>query len=130
MHEMQVVRYPWYAVGLAGGSPAWLTWARYSAFLILYPIGVVSEMWLLYAGLPAARERKLHSFALPNAWNFAFDYSYFFVVRPSNDLGFPTSSLAISKELEGFNQPGKGSCSAALRCAYTISLNNCLSYVL
>lgn len=73
----EVVRYPWYAASLAGGSPAWLTWARYSAFLVLYPVGVVSEMWLLYAGLPAVRQRQLHSLALPNGWNFAFDYSYF-----------------------------------------------------
>lgn len=79
---VQVVRYPWYAASLAGGSPAWLTWARYSAFLVLYPVGVVSEMWLLYAGLPAARRRRLHSLALPNGWNFAFDYSYFLVVGP------------------------------------------------
>lgn len=79
--KLQVVRYPWYAAGVAGGAPGWLTWARYSAFLVLYPIGVVSEMWLLYSGLPAIRERKLHSAALPNAWNFTFNYSYFIVVR-------------------------------------------------
>ena len=34
----QVVRYPWYAASLAGGSPGWLTWARYTAFLPLYPV--------------------------------------------------------------------------------------------
>ena len=76
----QVVRYPWYAASLAGGAPGWLTWARYSAFLPLYPVGVASEMWLLFSGLPAARGRRLHSVALPNTWNFAFDYSYFLVV--------------------------------------------------
>lgn len=75
-----MVRYPWYAASLAGGAPGWLTWARYSAFLVLYPIGVVSEMWLLYRGLPAVRALRLHSMALPNWWNFAFDYSYFLVV--------------------------------------------------
>lgn len=84
---MQVVRYPWYAASLAGGAPGWLTWARYSAFLALYPVGVASEMWLLFSGLPAARGRRLHSAALPNKWNFAFDYSYFLVVRTACTTG-------------------------------------------
>ena len=76
----QVVRYPWYAASLAGGAPGWLTWARYSAFLPLYPVGVASEMWLLAGGLPAARGRRLHSVTLPNTWNFSFDYAWFLVV--------------------------------------------------
>lgn len=76
----QVVRYPWYAASLAGGAPNALTWARYSAFLPLYPVGVVSEMWLVYKGLPAVRQRQLHSVSLPHPWNFAFDYSYFLMV--------------------------------------------------
>ncbi len=75
-----MVRYPWYAASLAGGAPNALTWARYSAFLPLYPIGVVSEMWLIYKGLPAVRQRQLHSVSLPHPWNFAFDYSYFLMV--------------------------------------------------
>lgn len=50
---------------------------RYSAFLLLYPVGVVTEMLLLYWGVPFVRERKLYSIFLPNAWNFAWDYAIF-----------------------------------------------------
>jgi Protein tyrosine phosphatase-like protein, PTPLA len=91
-----VVRYPWYAASLAGGAPGWLTWARYSAFLVLYPIGVVSEMWLLYSGLPAVRQQRLHSMALPNRWNFAFNYSYFLVVRCCPTSGISPSAFPSS----------------------------------
>jgi Protein tyrosine phosphatase-like protein, PTPLA len=90
----QVVRYPWYAASLAGGAPGWLTWARYTAFLPLYPVGVASEMWLLAGGLPAARGRRLHSVALPNKWNFAFDYSWFLMVRSFSV--FPVSFLSLT----------------------------------
>lgn len=78
----QVVRYPWYATSLAGGSPAWLTWARYTLFIPLYPAGVAAEMWVLYSGLPWIASRRLHSLALPNSANFAFDYHWFTIVRP------------------------------------------------
>ena len=44
-------------------------------------MGVVSEMWLLYAGLPFVKQRQLHSVALPHAWNWAFNFYYFLLVR-------------------------------------------------
>jgi len=71
---MQVIRYPWYAATLLGGAPYALTWLRYTAFYVLYPVGLLSEMWLLYRGLPAIAARQLHSVLLPNRWNWAFSY--------------------------------------------------------
>ncbi len=72
---MQVIRYPWYAATLLGGAPYALTWLRYTAFYVLYPVGLLSEMWLLYSGLPTIAARRLHSVLLPNRWNWAFSYS-------------------------------------------------------
>lgn len=72
----EVVRYPWYAANLLHAAPGWLTWVRYSFFVPLYPIGVASEMWLLLRGMPYIRARGLHSVALPNKLNFAFDYYF------------------------------------------------------
>jgi hypothetical protein len=43
-----VIRYPWYAATLLGACPTWLTFARYTAFIGLYPLGVVAEMVLLH----------------------------------------------------------------------------------
>jgi hypothetical protein len=43
-----MIRYPWYAATLMQDCPNWLTWLRYTAFIPLYPIGVIAEMVLLY----------------------------------------------------------------------------------
>ncbi|KAL3475018.1 tyrosine phosphatase-like protein [Aspergillus californicus] len=44
-----VVRYFYFVVMLAGGSvPGVLKWLRYSLFIVLYPIGIGSEWWLMY----------------------------------------------------------------------------------
>jgi very-long-chain (3R)-3-hydroxyacyl-CoA dehydratase len=47
----EVIRYPFYFFSLRGAVPEILTWLRYNAFLILYPLGVGSEMWLIYSSL-------------------------------------------------------------------------------
>lgn len=51
----QIIRYPWYAATLVDSCPAWLTWLRYTAFIVLYPIGVVSEVWILVEALPSVK---------------------------------------------------------------------------
>ncbi|KAI8469875.1 MAG: tyrosine phosphatase-like protein [Monoraphidium minutum] len=76
----EVVRYPWYAATAAGACPGWLTWLRYSAFIPIYPAGVVAEMVLMFRALPLIRARRLFSVAMPNALNFAFDYEVFMTV--------------------------------------------------
>ncbi|KAG7671733.1 hypothetical protein Ndes2526B_g07369 [Nannochloris sp. 'desiccata'] len=76
----EVVRYPWYAAVTAGVCPQWLTWLRYTAFIALYPVGVVGEMHAVYLALPYIGARKLHSVTLPNSLNFAFDYRVFMIV--------------------------------------------------
>ncbi|KAL2868353.1 putative membrane protein [Aspergillus lucknowensis] len=44
-----VVRYLYFTVLLAGiPVPKLLKWLRYSLFLVLYPIGIGSEWWLMY----------------------------------------------------------------------------------
>jgi hypothetical protein len=54
--------------------------SRYSAFILIYPVGVVAEMVLMYRALPFIRARKLFSVFMPNAYNFAFDYAIFITV--------------------------------------------------
>eukprot|EP00887_Chlorella_sp_A99_P005245 scaffold1.g5245.t1 len=76
----EVIRYPWYAASLAGACPYWLTWLRYTAFIFLYPIGVVGEMKAVYDALPEIKARRLHTVSLPNALNIGFDYHLFLVV--------------------------------------------------
>eukprot|EP00899_Mesostigma_viride_P025330 jgi/Mesvir1/5982/Mv00736-RA.1 len=40
----EMIRYPQYALSLLKACPRWLEWLRYSAFIVLYPIGVSSEI--------------------------------------------------------------------------------------
>ena len=73
----ELPRYGFYLAKLAlpGGAPAWLTWLRYSLFLVLYPLGIAGEVLSLLAALPGARAGTvgLH-LSLPNAHNVAFSY--------------------------------------------------------
>mmetsp|Transcript_33907 Transcript_33907/g.83127 ORF Transcript_33907/g.83127 Transcript_33907/m.83127 type:complete len:239 (+) Transcript_33907:67-783(+) len=41
---VELIRYPFYACALVGGVPYALKWARYSAFIVLYPTGISGEV--------------------------------------------------------------------------------------
>ncbi|KAI1307393.1 PTPLA-domain-containing protein [Xylaria venustula] len=47
-----ILRYALFAsVAAFGGAPEWLRWLRYTAFIVLYPIGFLSEASLVYLAL-------------------------------------------------------------------------------
>ncbi|KAJ1927200.1 hypothetical protein IWQ60_003129 [Tieghemiomyces parasiticus] len=52
----EVVRYGYYAANLLGFQPRLLTWARYTFFYVLYPLGASSEAAIIYYSLDAARD--------------------------------------------------------------------------
>ncbi|KAF7722114.1 hypothetical protein EC973_003694 [Apophysomyces ossiformis] len=52
----ECVRYAYYFFNLTSSVPAFLVWARYTLFLILYPTGVGSELMMVYQSLPYAKE--------------------------------------------------------------------------
>ena len=52
----------------------WLLWARYSAFLPLYPLGTASELTMVWLALSTLKRERPWSIAMPNAFNFGFDY--------------------------------------------------------
>jgi very-long-chain (3R)-3-hydroxyacyl-CoA dehydratase len=52
----EVVRYGYFVFTLSGlGVPALLSFLRYNTFMILYPLGISSECWLVYQAIPAAK---------------------------------------------------------------------------
>ncbi|XP_042496398.1 very-long-chain (3R)-3-hydroxyacyl-CoA dehydratase 2 [Macadamia integrifolia] len=58
----EVIRYSHYALSDLGICPPWLTYLRYTAFIVLYPIGVAAgEMWLMYEALPFIKEKNLYA---------------------------------------------------------------------
>ncbi|XP_004294609.1 PREDICTED: very-long-chain (3R)-3-hydroxyacyl-CoA dehydratase 2 [Fragaria vesca subsp. vesca] len=48
----EIIRYPTYALNCIRSCPPWLTYLRYSAFLVLYPPGMGGETWIMYYALP------------------------------------------------------------------------------
>lgn len=69
-----LVRYMFYAANLLGTCPRWLLVARYTAFLPLYPLGIICEWMLYYISLHEVDMKEIGRIRMPNAWNFAFDY--------------------------------------------------------
>ncbi|CAH1432410.1 unnamed protein product [Lactuca virosa] len=56
---MEIIRYPFYALNCLGNCPSFLTYLRYTAFIVIYPIGVLGEMWIMYQSLPVIMEKNL-----------------------------------------------------------------------
>ena len=55
----EVVRYSYFVFSLSGiGVPRLWTWLRYNTFLVLYPLGVASECWLVYRAIPLAKAKN------------------------------------------------------------------------
>ncbi|XP_012221779.1 very-long-chain (3R)-3-hydroxyacyl-CoA dehydratase 2 [Linepithema humile] len=73
----EVIRYFYYFVNLIGIVPHIIIWLRYTAFIILYPIGVTGELLCFYAAVQYANVKPdSWSYVLPNPWNFTFSYLY------------------------------------------------------
>ncbi|WJX50290.1 very-long-chain (3R)-3-hydroxyacyl-CoA dehydratase [Trifolium repens] len=58
----EVIRYSHYAFSCLGNCPSWITYIRYTAFIVLYPIGVFpGEMWLMYQALPIINKKNIYA---------------------------------------------------------------------
>ena len=79
----EMIRYSYYLLReLSGGSadstPYLSTWLRYSGFIVLYPIGVASELSCCLLALPLVKATPLGTWprvgmTMPNAYNIAID---------------------------------------------------------
>jgi very-long-chain (3R)-3-hydroxyacyl-CoA dehydratase len=76
----EVIRYAFYASKELVRTPYAITWLRYTTFIVLYPMGVSSELAMVSLALPLIREIKLWSCPMPNVLNMAFDYSVFCIL--------------------------------------------------
>ncbi|KAJ6948034.1 very-long-chain (3R)-3-hydroxyacyl-CoA dehydratase 2 [Populus alba x Populus x berolinensis] len=73
----EVIRYSHYALNCVGSCPSLITYLRYTAFIVLYPIGLApGEMWTMYQALPFVKKKNLYAdfFA-------AFPFSYYDFLR-------------------------------------------------
>ncbi|XP_057836162.2 uncharacterized protein LOC131046438 isoform X2 [Cryptomeria japonica] len=75
----EVIRYPQYALNTIELCPGWLTWLRYSAFIVLYPIGaLIGEMPAMYKALPYIKKKNIYGDAF-NKLPFSY-YSFIVAV--------------------------------------------------
>ncbi|KAK7196415.1 protein tyrosine phosphatase [Novymonas esmeraldas] len=70
----EIIRYSFYGASLVNAKVAPLTWLRYSAFMVLYPVGITGEIGCLYKALPFIQEHKPWTVELPNRMNFTFSW--------------------------------------------------------
>ncbi|XP_061419593.1 very-long-chain (3R)-3-hydroxyacyl-CoA dehydratase 2-like isoform X3 [Lethenteron reissneri] len=75
----EIVRYSFYTFTLLQYIPYCVKWARYSFFIVLYPLGVLGELLTIHAALPHVQRKGLYSITMPNAHNFSFDYHTFLI---------------------------------------------------
>ncbi|XP_048202742.1 very-long-chain (3R)-3-hydroxyacyl-CoA dehydratase 2 [Perognathus longimembris pacificus] len=76
----EIIRYSFYTFSLLNHLPYLIKWARYTLFIVLYPMGVSGELLTIYAALPFVRQTGLYSISLPNKYNFSFDYYAFLIL--------------------------------------------------
>ena len=73
---VEVPRYMWYVMEIIGKPIDFLTYLRYSLFLVLYPTGISGEIGCLWTSLPYFEKHpEVLDITLPNKWNFVYTHS-------------------------------------------------------
>ncbi|XP_066308415.1 very-long-chain (3R)-3-hydroxyacyl-CoA dehydratase PASTICCINO 2A-like isoform X4 [Miscanthus floridulus] len=74
----EVIRYSFFGLKEAFGiTPFWLLWLRYSTFTVLYPIGLISEVGLIFTAMPHMKGRSFYICAgLTSLYIPGFPYLY------------------------------------------------------
>mmetsp|Transcript_13390 Transcript_13390/g.17660 ORF Transcript_13390/g.17660 Transcript_13390/m.17660 type:complete len:248 (-) Transcript_13390:416-1159(-) len=57
----EIIRYPYYASLIVDVCPQLLKWLRYSAFIVLYPLGFFAEFMTIYVGYKIFQEEGCYS---------------------------------------------------------------------
>lgn len=95
----EVIRYPFYAMKEFEDVPFVITWLRYTTFIVLYPLGVASELAMVWLALPELKRTGLWSMPMPNVFNFDFHYYAFcFLAMLAYAPGFPPLYMYMFKQ--------------------------------
>ncbi|KAJ8973372.1 hypothetical protein NQ317_007185 [Molorchus minor] len=85
----EIIRYPYYMSVLYKKDNGVLTWLRYSAWIVLYPIGFTCEAVIVFRNLIFIEHSGKWSISMPNSLNFTFHFATFlrifllFIMIPS-----------------------------------------------
>ncbi|CAH1173711.1 unnamed protein product [Phaedon cochleariae] len=74
---IEVIRYPYYMSQLHHRENQLLTWLRYTAWIVLYPIGFLCEGVIVFRNLIFVDQSNKWSVSLPNRFNFTFHFATF-----------------------------------------------------
>lgn len=77
------LRYPFYVLQLSGHSVYLVTWVRYSAWILLYPLGMLMEGVMLFNSIPFLETSGRLSYTLPNILNVSWhmtSFIYFYLI--------------------------------------------------
>ncbi|XP_038078658.1 very-long-chain (3R)-3-hydroxyacyl-CoA dehydratase-like [Patiria miniata] len=81
---IEVVRYPFYICATLNYDSEVISWLRYTMWMPLYPLGLLSEAIVTFIAIPYFRDTGMFSLTLPNSVNMAFSFEYYLYVH----LGF------------------------------------------
>ncbi|KAJ5080638.1 ptpla domain protein [Anaeramoeba ignava] len=70
----EIIRYSYYLIRALKKEINIVTWLRYSLFIVLYPIGVVSEIMSIINSLPETREKKIFQIKITESFNFEYSH--------------------------------------------------------
>ncbi|XP_060803884.1 very-long-chain (3R)-3-hydroxyacyl-CoA dehydratase [Amyelois transitella] len=70
---IEVIRHAYYVSQLLNKEISLLTWLRYSAWMLLYPMGIFGEATVMIKNLPYLQETMRFTIIMPNTWNMSFD---------------------------------------------------------
>lgn len=70
----EMIRYSMYAINIVTDTPYFLTWLRYTFFIVAYPVGVTGELLVSYNGLSYAHSKGVLTVGLPNKLNATFHF--------------------------------------------------------
>ncbi|XP_045156278.2 very-long-chain (3R)-3-hydroxyacyl-CoA dehydratase 3-like [Mercenaria mercenaria] len=74
---VELIRYPFYMFSSIGMDVKMITWLRYTAWIPLYPLGILFEGTIVIMSIPLFEESGKFSLQLPNSANFAFYFPWF-----------------------------------------------------
>ncbi|CAM9376949.1 unnamed protein product [Discosporangium mesarthrocarpum] len=73
----ELIRFPYYSLTLVGQCPPFLHWLRYTAFIVLYPMGFMGELGAWLVGIPHMKASGLYTIpGLPGGAEIWILYAY------------------------------------------------------
>ncbi|KAI7697302.1 hypothetical protein SSS_02225 [Sarcoptes scabiei] len=91
----ELFRYPYYMLHIYKVNIKFVTWIRYSAWILFYPLGFIFEAITLYNSIPLMESNRKFSIFLPNSMNFSFYMPTFLRIYLCLGL-FPSLYLMMS----------------------------------